>query len=146
MISDSIQVKGDLTVKLFDQTGVIKDTRAIPNVVVTDGKGYIASRMNSNTAVIMSHMAVGSSSTAAAAGQSALGTELGRVVFDSASVSSTTVTYTATFPAGTGTGTLTEAGIFNASTGGTMLCRTTFSSVSKAAGDTVVITWNVTVS
>lgn len=146
MISDSIKVKGDLTVKLYDQNGVVKDSREIPNVVVTNGKNYIASRMNSNTAVIMSYMAVGSSSTAAAAGQTALGTELGRVALDSASVADSTVTYTATFPPGTGTGTLVEAGIFNASTSGTMLCRTTFSSVSKAAGDTVVITWNVTVS
>jgi hypothetical protein len=52
----------------------------------------------------MSHMAVGSSNTSATTSQTALGTELGRVVLDSTSRAANTVTYVATFPAGTGTG------------------------------------------
>ena len=44
------------------------------------------------------------------------------------------------------TGAITEAGIFNALTAGTMLCRTTFPVVNKAAGDSIVITWVVTIS
>ncbi len=54
--------------------------------------------------------------------------------------------YVATFSAGEGTGAVTEAGIFNASTSGTMLCRTVFSVVNKAAGDTLQVTWTVTFS
>ena len=91
-------------------------------------------------------MAVGSDATAAATGQTALGAELGRVVFDSTARVANVNTYIATFPAGTGTGALTEAAILNASSTGNMLCRTTFSTVNKASGDTVVITWNVTVA
>jgi hypothetical protein len=56
------------------------------------------------------------------------------------------VTYVATFPAGTGTGAVTEAGIFNASSSGTMLCRTVFPVVNKQSGDSMTITWTVTVS
>ena len=48
--------------------------------------------------------------------------------------------------AGEGTGALTEAGIFNASSSGTMLCRTEFSVVNKGASDSMTITWTVTVS
>jgi hypothetical protein len=55
-------------------------------------------------------------------------------------------TYVASFPAGTGTGAVTEAGIFNASSGGTMLCRTVFSVVNKGADDAMSITWTITVS
>jgi len=60
--------------------------------------------------------------------------------------STNTVTATATFPAGTGTGAITEAGILNAASAGTLLCRTTFPVVNKAAGDSIAITWVVTVS
>ena len=45
-----------------------------------------------------------------------------------------------------GTGAITEAGIFNASSSGTMLCRTVFSVVNKGASDSMTITWTVTVS
>jgi hypothetical protein len=69
-----------------------------------------------------------------------------RVLLSGNSVTNNAITYTATFPAGTGTGAITEAGIFNASTAGTMLCRTTFPVVNKQAGDTIAVTWVVTVS
>jgi hypothetical protein len=56
------------------------------------------------------------------------------------------VSYAATFPAGTGTGAVVEAGIFNASSAGTMLCRTTFDVVNKGADDAMSVTWTVTIS
>ena len=84
--------------------------------------------------------------TPAATSQTALGTELGRVALDSTTRATNTITYVATFPAGTGTGAITEAGILNAGATGNMLCRTVFGVVTKASGDTVVITWNVTVA
>jgi hypothetical protein len=52
----------------------------------------------------------------------------------------------ATFPAGVGTGLITEAAILNASSTGDMLCRTNFNEVNKGAADVIVITWNVTIS
>ena len=91
-------------------------------------------------------MAIGSNSTAAASGDSALGTELGRVALTSTTVSTNSVTYVGDFPAGTGTGAVVEAGILNASSSGTLLCRTVFSVVNKAAADTLKITWTLTVS
>ena len=102
--------------------------------------------MKDASATAMSHMAIGSGSTAAAAGDTALGNQLGRVALTSTAVSNAVVTYTATFGAGTGTGAVTEAGILNASSGGTMLCRTVFSVVNKGASDSMTITWTVTVS
>ena len=146
MFTESVSIKGNLEVILLDEKGIQKDYRKIDNLVVAVGKEVIAARLVGNTIAVPSHMAVGSDSTAAATGQTALGGELGRVVLDSTVRASNVLTYVATFPAGTGTGALTEAAILNAASTGNMLCRTTFSTVNKAAGDTIVITWNVTVA
>lgn len=55
------------------------------------------------------------------------------------------ITYAATFGAGTGTGALVEAGIFNAATNGTMLCKTSFDVVNKQANDTVAVSWTINI-
>ena len=141
MINDGLKLKGKLAISLNG-----KIIQEVDNLVVTAGKGYVASRMKDATATAMSHMAIGSGSTAAAASDTALGNQLGRVALTSTAVSNAVVTYTATFGAGTGTGAVTEAGILNASSGGTMLCRTVFSVVNKGASDSMTITWTVTVS
>ena len=146
MFTESVSIRGNLEVILFDEKGIQKDYRKIDNLVVAVGKQVIAARLVGNTIAVPSHMAVGTDATAAATGQTALGGELSRVVLDSTARVSNVLTYVATFPAGTGTGALTEAAILNAASTGNMLCRTTFSTVNKAAGDTIVITWNVTVA
>lgn len=137
---------GDLKIVLTDENGQIKHEQEIKNLVVTTGKNFIASRMKDATATAMSHMAIGSGTTAAAAGDTTLGTELGRVSLTSTTVTTNNVAYVATFPAGTGTGAVTEAGLFNASSSGTLLCRTVFSVINKGAADTLGITWTVTVN
>ena len=141
MLNDGLKLTGKLKIALNGET-----VQEVNNLVVTDGKEYVASRMKDATATAMSHMAIGSGSTAAAAGNSALGSELGRVALTSTTVSGAVVTYVATFAAGTGTGAVTEAGILNASSSGTLLCRTVFSVVNKGSSDSMTITWTVTVS
>jgi len=145
MINDTIKVTGELKLTLTKPDGNTQET-VVPNIVVTDGKEYIASRMKDATATAMSHMAIGTGSTAAAAGDSALETEAGRVALTSTTVTSNAVAYVATFGAGTGTGAITEAGILNASSSGDLLCRTVFSVINKGAADTLGITWTVTVN
>lgn len=146
MIQDQIKVTGELKITVTNDEGNVKKEIIVPNIVVTDGKEYIASRMKDATATAMSHMAIGTGSTAAAAGDAALGTEAGRVALTSTTVTSNAVAYVATFPAGTGTGAITEAGILNASSNGDLLCRTVFSVINKGAADTLGITWTVTVN
>ena len=146
MINASIKVTGELKLTLTRPDGNVKHEVIIPNLVVTTGKSYIASRMKDASATAMSHMAIGTGNTAAAAGNTALGSEAGRVALTSTTVTNNDVAYVATFPAGTGTGALTEAGIFNASSSGTLLCRTVFSVINKASADTLGITWTVSVN
>ena len=145
MISDTIKVTGELKITVTKPDGKVHET-VVPNLVVTTGKNFIASRMKDATATAMTHMAIGTGSTAAAAGNTTLGSEAGRVALTSTTVSTNNVAYVATFPAGTGTGAITEAGLFNASSSGTLLCRTVFNVINKAAADTLGITWTVTVN
>ena len=147
-LNEMLKATGRLTVQRINAAGDVVETLDIPNLVVSVGKTYIASRMTGASASVMSHMAIGSDQTAAVVGNTTLGTELGRVLLTSSTPSSNSVTYVATFPAGTGTGDVKEAGIFNASGSGqgTMLCRTTFPIVTKQAGDSIAITWVVTVN
>lgn len=146
MIQDSIKVTGELKITVTNPNGNVTQETVIPNLVVSSGKDYIAERMKDATTTAMSHMAIGTGSTAAAAGNTTLGTEAGRVALTSTTVTANAVAYVATFGAGTGTGAITEAGLFNASSGGDMLCRTVFSVINKGAADTLGITWTVTVN
>lgn len=149
MINDAIKATGALSVKLYAEDGSLKQTLDIPNLVVLVGRQFIAARMKTTgQPVEMTHMSIGSGTVAPASGDTTLGTELGRVANTIAggTVSSNTIQYSATFPAGTGTGAITEAGIFNAASAGTMLARTTFAVVNKGVADSISITWTVTIS
>jgi hypothetical protein len=148
MINDSIKITGDVKIDIIGADGVVKDSREIKNLVVTTGKNYIASRMKDATATAMTHMELGTGTTAAAVGDTALQTAIAssRVTLTSTTVTTNAIAYVASFPAGTGTGAVTEAGTFNAASAGTMLCRTVFSVVNKGANDAMSITWTITVS
>lgn len=146
MFNSNIKATGRLNVVLKDESGAVKDSREINNLVVTTGLGYIASRMKDVTEDAMSHMAIGSGTSAAAAGDTTLGTQLAREALSSTTVAGGVVTYASSFAAGTGTGAVTEAGILNDATTGTLLCRTVFDVVNKGANDTLAITWTITLS
>lgn len=118
----------------------------VDNLVVTAGKAFVASRMAGAAAAVIGWMAIGTTNTAPSAGDTALAAEAARVAIISGNASTNTVVYTATFPAGTGTGAIVEAGLFNANVAGTMLARTVFSVINKGASDSMTITWTVTVS
>ena len=146
MINSEIKATGRLSVVLKDSSGQVKEARDIDNLVVTSGLGYIASRMKDATDTAMGYMAVGTGTTAAAAGDTALGTELDRNAVTSVTATGNQIEYVASWAAGDGTGAITEAGIFNAASAGTMLARTVFDVVNKAANDTLSITWTITLS
>ena len=139
-MQENVKLVGTLQIH---KNGVL--IREVPNLIVDAGKNWVATTLQAGTGTPMSHMAVGTGVTAPAAGDTTLETELARVAL---SVSGGTVTggstqYVGVFPAGTGTGSLTEAGIFNDVSVGTMLNRATFTAVPKGALDQITITWTV---
>lgn len=146
MIKEQFPIKGDLHIVVKDAlTGEVKVDRLEKNLVVTVGKNWIASRMSGTSSDVMGWMAVGTDSTAPATGNTTLGAEIARVALTSTTPSTNTVTYVAVFGAGVGTGALVEAGLFNANTSGTMLSRTTYSTINKGSGDEMTVTWVITV-
>ena len=144
---ETLKLKGELSVVLNKADGSV-ETHDFKNLVVNTGLNFIVSRMKDATATAMSHMELGIGTTAAAAGDTGLGSAISgsRTALTSTTVATNTITYVATFAAGTGTGAVTDAGIFNASSSGTLLCRTVFPVVTKQAGDSMTVTWVVTVS
>ena len=102
-----------------------------------------------DTSTVMTHMGIGTGTTAAVIANTDLETVTGARL--ALSVSGGTpvakvITYAATFPAGAHTAAITEAGIFTAVTSGTMLARTVFTVVNKGASDSMTISWDVTIS
>lgn len=144
-LNEQFSVIGDVEVTVTGADGKIKDHREIKNLVVASGKNWIASRMVNATDAVMSHMAIGTGAVTPNTANTALGTQVARVALTSTGRTNNQVTYSASFPAGTGTGSITEAGIFNASSAGTMLCRTVFSAVNKDILDSLTINWTVTI-
>jgi|APCry1669192062_1035393.scaffolds.fasta_scaffold12691_2 hypothetical protein len=144
---ETIKVTGLVTVELFGPDGKIKE-QTQSNLVTTVGKQFIVSRMFDTSQTVMNYMSVGTSTTAAAVGDTTLGAEISgsRTANTSNTYTGTTGTYVCTLGAGVGTGAVTEAGIFNASSAGTMLAHTVFSVVNKGALDSMSITWAITIS
>jgi len=141
MLHDSIKVKGALSIS---KNGVV--VQEINNLVVDAGKALIASRLQGGGSAV-TYMGVGTGATAAAAANTALVTELDRnaLTVSGGTLDGTKVTFAATWAAGDGTGALTEAGLFTANAGGTMLARTVFAVVNKGAADVITITWDITI-
>jgi len=109
MVKDNLALTGALTIAINNE--VVQKTK---NLVVTSGKEWVAKRMAGQDSN-MTHMAIGTGTTAAAAAQTALVTELERnaMTVSGGTVSTNTIEYAATYAAGDGTGAITEAGIFD---------------------------------
>lgn len=161
--NNTVELDGSLSI-VKTNDGIIKQEMYVPNLVVSVGKDYIASRMIDNAAPIMQYMALGISSAlstdvtlTALQSEVTLGgysrslatlTQQGNLPLAGGGTAENQVQYVATFAPGnpSSDAALVEAGIFDAATAGNMLCRTTFPVVTKQAGDTITITWTITIN
>ncbi len=142
-------IKGHWEMKLYGPDGSLKDSRQGQNVITTVGKEMLARFLQSSTtsgANTLKFIAIGTGSTAEAAGDTALGTELARTTGTVTYTSGAIYEVAATFPAGTGTGAIAEYGLFNTATVGTMFSRDTEAVINKGAGDILTVTTKVTFS
>ena len=147
--TDIVSLKGKLTISLND-----KVVRVVDNLVVTAGKNWIASRMQGVVDAAMSHMAIGTGTTAAVIGDTTLETEVARTALTTpgGSVAGNVITFLVTVPADVpditdpATTPVTEAGIFNHATTGSMAARTVFPVINKGEADSMTISWDITIS
>jgi hypothetical protein len=143
---DGVRIRGQMVATLRGPDGEVKQVEEVTNLIVTVGKNSIADQLLASPGVTKpTHMAVGTGTDAAAAGDTALQTELDRNALTSKTRNTNVVTMVGDWAAGDATGAITEAGIFNASSSGDLYARAVFSVINKGANDTLSITWTFTV-
>lgn len=145
------RVRGRLRLELIGPDGQTKQVVEKDNLVVNAGLNQLREMMFDSVSptalTLYTHIAIGSGATAAALTDTALVSELARRAFDNYTAGGTGVaTVDVTVPAGTGTGAITEAGIFDASSGGNMFNRVVFTSVNKTASDALKVSFTITFS
>lgn len=146
-MNEGIALRGHITAVLRDGDGRVKQTVETDNLITTVGRNAIVERLDSSPATGQpTHMAIGTGTNAAAAGDTALQTELDRNALTSNTSSANVLTMVGDWAAGDGTGAITEAGVFNAASGPSLYARAVFSVINKAAGDTLQITWTFTLT
>lgn len=116
----------------------------IKNLFTDDGLAYLAARAAGEAVGVISHMALGTGTTPAAGVDKTLGAEIaGSRVPITISGTGAQRLYTATFGEGVGSGPVTEAGLFNAATAGTMTNRSVFGVKNKEPEDVFTINWTL---
>lgn len=149
-LNEQIKLNGNVSITLIGPDGQVKQQHSKHNLVVTVGKTYLTTWLATATqsTEFMTYIALGTGTSGPTSGDTALGTEFsggGYSRVDGTLTSASNVwTNTATFAPGNGTGAVTEAGLFSASSVGTMFARQVFPVYNKQAGDTLIVVWNVT--
>jgi hypothetical protein len=149
MFNDSIILKGELIISLDN-----KPVKRVRNLIVTTGKAWVASRMQGVADGVMTHMAIGTSTTAALVSDTTMGNEAARVAIDVSGgvVVGRIITLTATIPADVpnitdpDTTPVTEAGLFDSASAGIMLAHTVFPVINKGEFQTMSISWAITIN
>jgi uncharacterized membrane protein len=150
-----IRVKGIINIVVKDANGKVKEKRTIRNKIVNAGLAAMAGLLLTDVSVDdFDYIAVGTGIDAAAAGDTALGTEItdsgleraaGTGTRETTTVANDTAQLTKTFTV-TGTKAVTEAGILNAPAAGTLLARQVFSAINVVSGDSLQINWQIVFS
>lgn len=142
-------VSPNLTSALF---GHFTDKLVISNLITTVGVSGIAARINgSGSPAAYTYIALGTGTTGAADSDTQLEAEITTSGGARASATASLVTtdtagdtaqlqVTFSFTTG-GTFAVTESGVLNASSGGTLLARQVFSAINVASGDSLQVTW-----
>lgn len=150
--SEKMALRGWFDICVRGVNRQIREGRVVHNVVTSAGKAGAASRLNgSGAAAAFTYLAVGTGVSGAVVGDTTLGTETVGSGLTRANATASLVTTSVTNDTAqlqytftvTGTVAITEAGILNASSSGTLLCRQVFSAVNVVNGDSFILTYRV---
>lgn len=157
-VSEGLPIKGRLKVDHYDGDGkLIKAGEWRDNVITTVGRTRLASILNSASAgnTFVTHMGFGTSTTTPVAGDTTLGTELtiGTAGYNRATGanlvlsnpgSTNIIQWVGTLTGLTGNPTIQEAGLFSASSAGTLVAHQLTGAVNLASSsESLVVTWQV---
>jgi len=152
MAKESMGMSGQVNMVLRDSYGYIKEERDGPNTVTNAGITEIVKLVAGEAADAFSHIAIGTNSDASAEANTTLGAEIST---NGGSRDTSTVSAETTNTTGdtlqlisgwnfSGVLSITESGVFNDGSAGDMLCRQTFTALPVDDGDSLTITWKVT--
>lgn len=149
-VEDVIRLRGAIEVCLMNaETGVVVERYANHNVVVTAGRAWVLNRLKSESpaAETLTHVAVGTSTTAPATGDTTLTSENTRKAIGTMSYGTASnppwIQAQVSFATNEANTTLGEAGLFNSSAAGTMLSHVTFSTINKTTSNTLAISYTI---
>jgi hypothetical protein len=149
-MKDYLKLTGKVHFLQKDGQGNVILDRTVDNLVVDAGRNWLWLMATSGAPPAkMGWMALGTGTTAPANADVALQTETASTrvaTSNNGTVTTTACQFVCTYNPGVATGTITEAGIFNAATAGTMLAHVTFGTITKNAADTLSIAWTITLS
>lgn len=151
-VGDVLLMRGSIQLALCDLKGNVIRSQIIENTVVTVGRAWVLKQLqtvNHVTSQNISHIAIGSDTTAPVTGNTALGLEVTRKAissFDTTNLTANPPNWQAQvqFATNEGNTTLAEVAILNSNSGGTMLARATFASFVKATSNVLNISYNLT--
>ena len=121
------------------------------DILTNTGKAQVAGLINGVVTTPFTYVAIGTGTTAESATDTALANEThrtsGTTSRDTTNVTNDTAVIQATFTGvwGTGGEDISESGVFDASTGGNMLARQTFTARHLEGDDTLQVTWKIVV-
>lgn len=150
-----LRKKGYAFPKVMWLTGRMSDKVNVKNLVTNAGFAVIAARLGSNaTEAVADYLEVGTGTTAAAAGDTALETAItdSGLARAQGTVSRVTTTQTndthqvAYTWTASGSKAITECGLFNSSSGADLVGRNVFSAVNVVSGDSFALTYKVKIA
>jgi hypothetical protein len=151
---DTIKLKGTYHFQIKDTKGNVRDSWTVDNLVTSAGKAQVALLVGDASATPFTYLAVGTSSTAVSVGQTALQAEItdtglaraaGTVSRTTTSVTNDTYNITYTWTA-SGSKTVEEVGVFNASSAGTMLSRALSGTKTMSNGEQLIGLYTLQIS
>ena len=154
-LADTILLRGSLEIALHNAyNGEVVEKQIIENTIVTAGRAWILKHIvgtavfAGNETAPVSYMAVGTSATAPATSDSALGSETTRKTIQNFTTSNLTSNppsyqFECSYATNEGNTTLAEVGLLNSSAAGTMLARATYGTINKTTSNTLSISYTI---
>lgn len=147
MKAETIGMNGNLTIRVFEE-GRLVSSQVVHNLVVLSGRNLLRDVLGGTvgtTAAAIMHIAVGTSGTAPAVGNTALGAEVYRQVITGTSTTDGSLNVQGYLGSSEANGnTLAEAGLF--ATNGTMVARALFDTpIEKTTTQTVSLSWDLNI-
>ena len=146
----AIRITEELVIRHIRDGEVIDIDDMIEDLVVNKGLEWISKLINGVETNFFEYIAIGTGTTGPAAGDTTLETE---ITTGGGERASSTTSYEASYKAKwiqtfnfTATFAVTEAGILDSAAAGNLLCRNTFTAKNVEDGDSLEITYKLTIS